>query len=166
MVSAPAAFGSTKDGTRAHVYTLKSESGVSVDICSYGACITRLSGAPPLSGGLCARACARAAQSLMRCIAGASDRASPVPRPSCALRGGTSPAVSLESGRVLALSSPLNHGGCLARFSGEPQRLTRALAVSFPSIDCARALAVPDKNGNCEDIVLGCNDAAEYEVHR
>jgi aldose 1-epimerase len=39
------------------------------------------------------------------------------------------------------------------------------LAVSFSAIDCARDLAVPDKNGKCEDIVLGCNDAAEYEAH-
>jgi aldose 1-epimerase len=67
VVSGPAGFGATKDGTKGLVYTLKSDAGVTVDICTYGACITRLS--------------------------------------------------------------------------------------------------VPDKQGKCEDIVLGCNDAAEYEAH-
>jgi aldose 1-epimerase len=67
-VSAPKGFGITKDGVEAHVYTLHSaDSGISIDICTYGASITRV--------------------------------------------------------------------------------------------------LVPDKDGRYEDIVLGCNDAAEYESH-
>ena len=49
VVSGPAPFGATRDGVATHVYTLRSDSGIEVDICSYGACITRLA-APDRDG--------------------------------------------------------------------------------------------------------------------